>query len=485
LVGFAVAAADDAGVRALSLLFTLVACGGGGGGHGAVPDASRPDAAAPLGDIADELRAIDGMSMVTEYDYDGPGYRFFSMLYTQPVDHDQPDGPTFSQMMTLIHRSYDAPTVLATTGYWNYLGGSRTEPTVLLDANQLVTEERFFSDSRPDPADWDKLRIRQAAADHHRIIAALKRRIYKGVWVSTGASKGGMTSIYHKRFYPDDVDAVIAYVAPISFGAPDDRYQAFFDTVGTSACRQRLHDFQRMALTRRDEIKPMIVDLVNQEGYQFSYSGGLDTAIEDEIAGLEWSFWQYMGTQFCNSIPQAGATAAAIYNFIDQDGGLTFSADRYVDLFMPYYFQADVELGYPGYEASYVQDLLLYKDVVRPDPLPSGFDHTYDPSAMADIADWVKHNGDDIMYIYGEYDPWFAGAFELGTTTNAVELVAAQATHGASISQLSSADRDTALSTIEAWTGVQPSFPAAFARPLPPRYTPRPPPWLLLRHAHR
>ena len=42
-----------------------------------------------------------------------------------------------------------------------------------------------------------------------------------------------MTSVYHRRFYPDDVDATVAYVAPISFGAPDDRYIDFLANVGT------------------------------------------------------------------------------------------------------------------------------------------------------------------------------------------------------------------------------------------------------------
>jgi len=436
----------------------------------------------PLGDILDELNAVDGITFVEEYQSEVAGYRAFHLLYEQPVDHDNPTGAKFSQMMTLLHRSYDAPTVLATTGYWNYLYWRRTEPTRLLSANQLVTEQRFFAGSRPDPADWDKLRIRQAAADHHRIVTALKQRIYSGnKWLSTGASKGGMTSIYHKRFHPEDIDAVIAYVAPISFGAPDDRYQAFFDTVGDATCRQRLHDFQRMALTRRDEIKPMFESVVAQESYVFTWSGGLDTAIEDEIAGLEWSFWQYMGVGWCGSIPQAGASASAIYDFIDEAGGIDYSADRYVDLFLPYYFQAEVELGYPGYEAAYVQDLLLHSKVKRADPMPAGFERTFDSDAMSDVQDWVNTDGNEILYVYGEYDPWTAGEFAIGAGTNGAKFVAAQATHGASIGQLSSTDQAAVFGLIEQWTGLEASFPQGFAAPQPRMRTPRPPAWMFLR----
>ena len=51
-----------------------------------------------------------------------------------------------------------------------------------------------------------------------------------------------MTAIYHRRFYPDDVDGTVPYVAPMSLGAPDLRYAAFLDTVGPPACRQALRD---------------------------------------------------------------------------------------------------------------------------------------------------------------------------------------------------------------------------------------------------
>jgi hypothetical protein len=43
----------------------------------------------------------------------------------------------------------------------------------------------------------------------------------QGKWVNTGASKGGMTSVYHRRFFPNDLDANVAYVAPLSYSQED------------------------------------------------------------------------------------------------------------------------------------------------------------------------------------------------------------------------------------------------------------------------
>src|SRR6185503_19153486 len=177
--------------------------------------------------------------------------------------------------------------------------------------NQIDVEQRFFEPSRPDPADWSFLTIEQAAADHHRIVAAL-RPIYCGKWVSTGSSKGGMTSIYHRRFYPDDVDATVAYVAPISFGAPDDRYHPFFDTVGSASCRRKLRTYQRELLSRRAAMLSRMQDEADQNGLTFDRSSGIEGAFEDAVIEFSWGFWQYRGPSLCASIPGTAATDAAL-----------------------------------------------------------------------------------------------------------------------------------------------------------------------------
>src|SRR5688572_9391383 len=185
--------------------------------------------------IEDKLAALDGVT-VTAGVTDREGYQFFVLQFEQPVDHADPDGPKFQQRVALMHRSETIPMVALTSGYWDYYGETLYELTGLLGANQVSIEHRFFGDSRPEPADWSKLTIEQMANDQHRIIQEL-RRIYGAAFLTTGGSKGGMTAIYHRRFFPDDVEGTVPYVAPISFGAPDDRYVPFLDTLGPPTCR--------------------------------------------------------------------------------------------------------------------------------------------------------------------------------------------------------------------------------------------------------
>ncbi|WNG31553.1 hypothetical protein F0U62_16010 [Cystobacter fuscus] len=64
--------------------------------------------------------------------------------------------------------------------------------------------------SRPASNDLGLLTVQQAAGDYHRVIGAFKP-LYSGHWLTTGGSKGGLAAVFHRAFYPDDVDATVAY----------------------------------------------------------------------------------------------------------------------------------------------------------------------------------------------------------------------------------------------------------------------------------
>ena len=128
---------------------------------------------ADTADIKDRILAIPGMSLIQEKPYEG--YRYFVLNYTQPVDHRNPSKGTFQQRLTLLHKDTSRPTVFYTSGYNVSTNPSRSEPTRIVDGNQVSLEYRFFTPSRPQPADWSKLTIWQAASDQHRIFTALKK----------------------------------------------------------------------------------------------------------------------------------------------------------------------------------------------------------------------------------------------------------------------------------------------------------------------
>jgi hypothetical protein len=440
--------------------FTLTACGDspsplagpdGGGGPRAIDAAPGPDAAPVPDDILAFLRSIDGMT-VDEQVSELEGYRFFNLVYDQPSDHGNPDGVRFGQRATLLHRDRNAPMVLATSGYYGSPRQSRTELTDIVDGNQLRTEQRFFVPSRPDPADWSHLTIQQAAADHHRLVEALSP-YYTGRWVATGASKGGMTSVYHRRFYPDDVDAVVAYVAPNNDGRDDPRYVAFLEAVGTADCRSRLETFQREVLTRRDAMLTRIASQASPQNLTFELAG-VEGALESAVLEAPFSFWQYSDSSLCDQLPDASASDAELYQWLDQIAGITYGSDQGIAYFQPYYYQAFTQLGYPAVKTAHLEDLLRVGEIPPERYAPAGVALEFEPESMRDIAAWVASEGAKLMFIYGANDPWTAGAFELGDATDSFRFTVPGGNHGARIEQLPATERAEALAIIGRWLGV-------------------------------
>lgn len=431
---------------------------GGAGMGGARTGGTGTGGAAPV-DVLDLLRAVPGVTAAHEGEWAGePGGRFFMIDFEQPADHEAPGGPVFQQRIWLHHRGFQAPVVLASTGYGLRQPRER-EPTLLVNGNQLEVEHRFFTPSRPEPADWHHLRIRQAAADHHRIVEAF-REVYSGRWISTGASKGGMTSVYHRRFYPEDVEGTIAYVAPQSYGDSDPRYVEFLEQVGTPECRDALTAFQGEVLSRR----PFMTAAMTTEPEGSTYEQmGVDGALDFAVIELPFAFWQYQDPSLCDAIPGPGATDEEVWGFLQVVDAPSFWSDEWFFIYEPYYYQAAVELGYPAYDDSHLAGLLtvpvgadVASALVAPGPTK---EMALDESAMVDVAEWLASDGTRMLFVYGSNDPYSAGAFELGGATESARFFAPGQNHGASIADLASPDQAAALELVSAWAGVAPMPP--------------------------
>lgn len=415
---------------------------------------SPPVGAASQSRIADRLDAISGMRVRSEIELDH-GW-FLRLSYRQPADHRNPDGQAFRQRFTLLHVGVRRPMVLYTSGYNVSDKPFITEPTELLGANQISTEQRFFRPSRPKPPDWDLLTIRQAAADHHRLIKAL-RPIYCDRWISTGGSKGGMVSVYHRRFYPRDVAGTVAYVAPNDVVNSDDVYTDFVATAGPrSACNRRLRRFQVEALQRRDRLVPALEHLASQRGLTIeSTLGSWDRAFEAAVLDTPFAFWQYFDATLCPAVPRPAATDQKFMNFVDMVESWSFYSDEGLRPYAAYFRHAASQLGWPNVaEAPHLAGLLHYRQAgSAPASTPRAIrPRHFHRGAMADIDRWVRKHGKRLLFIYGEDDPWSAEPFRLGTGTRGSAVFwEHRGNHGARIAGLDADDRRRARRMVRRW----------------------------------
>ncbi|MFF9481154.1 S28 family serine protease [Streptomyces sp. NPDC014733] len=417
--------------------------------------ATAATAAPRTQDIKERLLAIPGMHLVEEKPVDG--YRYFVLTYTQPVDHRHPDRGTFEQRLTVLHKSVDRPTVFYTSGYNVSTPPSRSEPTQIIDGNQVSLEYRYFTPSRPQPADWKKLDIRQAADDQHRIYQAL-HRIYGKNWIATGGSKGGMTATYYRRFHPDDMNGTVAYVAPNDVvNDEDSAYDRFFRTVGTPECRTALHKITREALNRRDEMDARFAGWAAKEKKTFRLFGSVDRAYEVLVTDLEFGFWQYQpAATACKDVPSPDVSTDALWTWMDEVGGFESYTDQGVESYTPYYYQAGTQLGEPGYGYPHLKGLLKYPGINNSRTfVPREIPMEFDKRAMPDVDRWVRHHAQRMMFVNGQWDPWSSEHFELGRgARDSYVYTVPGGNHGSNIAKLKDADRTKATASLLKWAGV-------------------------------
>jgi len=398
-----------------------------------------------------KLKTFKEISDITPVKHDTTFSEAYEMMITQPLDHNKPAGVKFKQKIYLSHKNNSSPVVFVTEGY--AAGSSRAaELTKILNANQIVVEHRYFGKSVPKKIDWKYLNIKQAAADHHLIVQLFKK-IYGGKWISTGISKGGQTTLYFKRFYPNDVDVSVPYVAPINLSAEDPRIYMFLNSVGTQECRDKIIQFQRAFLAKREEIKNLLMRDAEKKNLRLAWD--YDFVLEYMTLEYSFAFWQWGNTK-CEEIPAADSPAEKLYDHMVKANPLYFFTEQAMKDFGPFYVQAYSEIGYYGYDLEPFKDLLKeIKDGSNKILVPKDAKVNFDCSVMNDVNTWLQKHGNNILYIYGGNDTWNATSIQLLGQTNAVKMVKKGGSHGTRIGSFESEQKEKIYSTLENWLGIK------------------------------
>ncbi|MFI1433589.1 S28 family serine protease [Streptomyces lydicus] len=412
-------------------------------------------------DIRARIAAVPGMRVVKENPAP-TGYRSFTLAYRQPVDHRHPGRGSFEQRLFLLHRSTDRPMVLHTGGYdLDFQDpASRAEPTRLLDGNQISVEQRYFGTSRPRPTDWTKLDIRQAADDHHRIVQALGT-VYRAAWISTGASKGGMATVYHRRFHPHDVAGSVVYSAPNNTDDTDDTAEdRFLAGIGTPECRAALTALQREMLgARRTEMAGRVAREAAGQGFTFHTVGSAGRVLELTVLQLPLRFWMHRGGADCGTVPRPTAGTDALYAWFDGEMQLAGYSDYWLAREGASYYQLGTQLGFVDLAAPQLAGLLRHPGIQSMRTyVPRSIPLRFQPGAMPDIDRWVRNHGSELLFVYGENDPTRAEPFRTGPGSRDAHVsLAPGAGHLTSIAQLAPRDRDRATAALRRWAGVDSS----------------------------
>ncbi len=379
-----------------------------------------------------------------------PSYR---LKIKQAIDHSAPQKGYFFQYVILTHHGFNQPTVMQTQGYDLYFGQNEIEN--LLDANHINIEHRYFGLSKPDSIDFGYLNLEQATADLH-VINQIFKSIYKGKWISTGISKGGVTTIFYKYFYPYDVDISIPYVAPLTEGLEDKRIYQFLDTIGTDECRKKIVAFQKFMLKNETTILDKLKWYSKGANLTFNYlDQSMAKAYELSILEYSFSFWQWGNA--CSEIPSSTVTLDSALNHLLKVSNLDFFSDKLINQFSAHYYQAATELGYYGYNITpFKNELQQFKSnpLAIFAPKSAGIPK-YDNTLQTKVNQWLYEKGNNIIYIYGGSDTWTANRVIPSSKVNSKSFILPGKDHGgARVKNMDKNMQKQFSDLVKSWTGL-------------------------------
>ncbi len=387
------------------------------------------------------------------------GNSFFNetlkIMVKQPIDHSDASKGFFLQRVFVADKGKNSPVVLITEGYTaNYAASPRylNELSPMLNSSQICVEHRYFGQSWPDSVNWNYLTVENAAADHHCIVELFKK-YYSNKWVNTGISKGGQTAVYHRTYYPDDVDVTVAYVAPLNFAVEDRRHREFLKTnPGTEEQRKRIEDFQIEVLKARNEIVPKLTEYSKQKNY--TYRIPIDEVFDYWVLEFPFALWQYGKSP--DEIPSLNAGAQKFYDYLMNVSEPSYFSIEGMEGIKSFYVQAARELGYYGYDIKPLKKYLVIKsskNYLQKIFLPADLKIKYEKNTALKVKEFIKSTDKDILFIYGEFDPWNASSFQVPQKSNLLKIVKPGGSHSSRIKNLPEEQQKMVQNMLEKWLG--------------------------------
>lgn len=390
-----------------------------------------------------------------------PGNAFFNETYQimvrQPLDHSDTTKGFFLQRVFVADKGIQNPVLLITEGYGaEYATSPRylNELSPMLNSNQICVEHRYFGKSWPSPLNWDYLTVQQVAEDHHAIVELFKKH-YSGKWVNTGISKGGQTAVYHRAFFPNDVDVTVAYVAPLNFAVEDGRHEPFLAKVpGTAVQREKIEQFQLDVLKNRESIVPKLEEYSIEKNYSFRIP--MDEVLDYCVLEYPFALWQW--GRHTDQIPEKTASVDQLFDHLMLVSNPSYFAVEGMDGIKSFFVQAARELGYYGYDTKPLRKYLSIKnskDYIARIFLPEDLEIKYDKSTAKKVKKFIQRTDAKIIFVYGEFDPWTASGFEVPNSGNFLKIVNPGGSHSSRINNLPTGQKQLIETKLTQWLGRQ------------------------------
>jgi hypothetical protein len=169
------------------------------------------------------------------------------------------------------------------------------------------------------------------------------------------------------------------------------------------------------------------------------------------VLEFPFSFYQW-GNFHLDSIPQEMKSAKKMMKPMLSLGLVGFYFQSTLDDLMPFMVQAYRELGYYNYD---LEELKPYLRKIENSSniafVPENLRFEYDDQIMNKVYDFIHNNGDRMIFIYGELDPWSSTSVNPDSRTDALKMVLSGGSHSTRIRHFSKEEQAMILNKIRSW----------------------------------
>ncbi|MBN8695266.1 MAG: hypothetical protein J0L87_01945 [Bacteroidetes bacterium] len=389
------------------------------------------------------LNTIKGISFVKKPNNQFKEY--YEVWVDQKLDHSNTESKSFKQRLFIGINNTAAPTVMETEGY---AISNTSLPSFMNGCNYISVEHRYFGRSQPDSLNWDHLTIQQAASDLHHI-RMLFGQVFTGKWMTTGISKGGQTALAYKVFFPEDVDATLAYVTPIKNSANDSRLLHFFQSISETSCGKKVLAFQKLGFRNKAALLNEFEDYIKEKKYTFS---GMAHEKVLEYLLLEYPFAFYQNCLDCERIPDTTALPIKILEEIMFAVPPKFFSDEFRSKLEPSFYMFYRELGYYEYDTSPFKQWLSAENYSNNIFAPKNTSITFDTNYLRSLNAFIRAASTDrIIFIYGENDPYTSTRPVFANDNMCLVFVAKNGCHKSRIKDLTKEEQETIVGRLSKW----------------------------------
>jgi hypothetical protein len=221
--------------------------------------------------------------------------------------------------------------------------------------------------------------------------------------------------------------------------------------VSTKECREKVLNFQKLILHKREEILPAFIDISKQVG--ITYSIGDEKAFEYVVLEYGFAYWQWSKGD-CSDIPDSSADLNEMLEHFVMHSPIDYFSDAGIKSLWSFFYQAYTEVGYYDYDIEPFKDLLKYADGKTRFFIPPDAEINFDDSVMKDIDHFIQDEANNFIFIYGGNDPWSSTSVCLSGKTNSLKMVHPGGSHLTRIKSFSETDQELIYKKLEEWLDI-------------------------------